>query len=521
MSPPSLEEGYSSPSEFGGVFAVIDDEQAAKHVFFGLYAIQHRGQESAGLTVFTPDGQAVTRKGLGLAGEVFKEKDLLELAGTSALGQVRAADGHNSPLLRAQPLAISTGGHPLALALNGRLTNGRVLKKALMAKGAIIQTETDAELLLHLIVGELVNSEFRSWPEKAPTEKAEILSQALARALNGSRAELRPVGAYALVLAAPGAMLGARDPNGIRPLVLGRLHQGGGHALASETSAFDLVGADYLGEVPAGQIVAVASGGWVKHHRLNQAARPTPCIFELVYFARPDSIVFGRSVYLTRKKMGALLAEECADLAGDLDMAMPFPDSGNYAGLGYCYGCRQAGFSLPGSGVRLEMAMIRNHYVGRTFIQPTQEMREYSVRIKLNPVAEILKDQRVAIVEDSIVRGTTSRGRADILRKLGPISLTMLVASPPVTRPCPYGVARGKLAAQGLEAAEIETRLAEFMGFDRLRFLSRESLIKAAEFKEDEVCWACFGGAYPIPPDDSFNNNAGEGPIAKPAAPEC
>ncbi len=459
------DENSGKPREECGVFAVYGHEEAARVAFFGLFALQHRGQESAGIAA--ADGcQVLERKGMGLALEVFKEDTLSKLPGHLAIGHVRYSTTGSSVISNAQPFLVHHGDEYYALAHNGNLVNAHLLRAGLEESGSIFQSTMDSEVIVHLMAAHLKDG----------------LEQAVVKALT-------PIeGAYSLVMLTRNKVIAARDPRGFRPLALGKLN--GGWVVASETCAFDLVGATYVRDVEPGEIIIIDSKGL---HSLMPfpKVKPAHCIFELIYFARPDSQVFGQNVYLCRKRLGHYLAREYHP---EVDLVMPFPDSGVYAALGYA----------EESGRPFEMGMIRNHYVGRTFIQPTQPMRDFGVRVKLNPVRPLLEGKRVMIVEDSIIRGTTSRNRVKHLREIGVRELHMVVSCPPTTYPCPYGIdfsSKGELiAAQNENAAAI----AEFIGLDSLHYLSLAGMLEATGMPANNFCLACYDGEYPIAPPASM-----------------
>ncbi|MBN2420553.1 MAG: amidophosphoribosyltransferase, partial [Deltaproteobacteria bacterium] len=379
------------PKDECGIFAVFNHEEAAKLTYFGLYAQQHRGQESAGIVV--SDGTCVVEhKAMGLVPDIFNDKILESLKGNIALGHVRYSTTGSSHIANAQPFRIRHAGKCLAIAHNGNLVNVHSIRRELEDNGSIFQTSMDSEIVLHLVTKSL-----REGIEKAMINTMSIIK-----------------GAYSLVLMTEDTLIAVRDPNGFRPLCLGRLN--GGYVIASETCAFDLVQAEYIRDVEPGEILVIKKDG-LKSIKPRKSCRKAHCIFELIYFARPDSNLFGQNVYMFRKKQGELLAKE---FSVDADLVMPFPDSGNYAAIGFA----------QESTIPLEMGVIRNHYIGRTFIQPSQTMRDFGVKIKLNPVKELFKDKRVLIIEDSIIRGTTSRTRIRTLRKIGAKEIHMLVSCP-------------------------------------------------------------------------------------------
>ncbi|HLA28062.1 MAG TPA: amidophosphoribosyltransferase [Syntrophales bacterium] len=453
---------YSTrPREECGICAVYGHEDAARVAFFGLFALQHRGQESAGIAV--ADGcQVLERKGMGLVSEVFREDILPKLPGHLAIGHVRYSTTGSSVISNAQPFLAHHGDEYYALAHNGNLVNAYALRAELENRGSIFQSTMDSEVVVHLLAAHLKNG----------------LEEALVHALG------RIEGAYSIVMLTRERVIAARDPRGFRPLALGQFN--GGWVIASETCAFDLVGATYLRDVEPGEIIIIDDQGLHSIRPFPKLA-PSHCIFELIYFARPDSQVFGRNVYLCRKRLGYHLAREYRP---DVDLVMPFPDSGNYAALGYA----------EESGIPFEMGMIRNHYIGRTFIQPSQAMRNFGVRVKLNPVRPLLKGKKVLIVEDSIIRGTTSRNRVKHLREIGAKELHMAVSCPPTTYPCPYGIDfshKGELIAAQNENV---VGIAEFIGLDSLHYLSIDGMVEATGMEANNFCLACYNGRYPIAP---------------------
>ena len=453
------------PREECGIFAIFGHEEAAKMAYFGLYALQHRGQESAGIV--TSDGKNVQgHKAMGLVPEVFNELILDNLKGDMALGHVRYSTTGSSLLVNAQPFTIHYAGKTLSIAHNGNLVNARQIRTELENKGSIFQTTMDSEIVLHLI--------------------AKAMKEGWEGAMQQTMCQIQ--GAYSMVIMTEDTLIAVRDPNGFRPLCLGRLDSG--YIVASETCAFDLVEAEYIREVEPGEILIINKDG-LKSVQWERVSRKAQCIFELIYFARPDSNVFSQNVYLFRKKQGQLLAEE---FLLKPDFVMPFPDSGNYASIGYA----------QSSGIPFEMGVIRNHYVGRTFIQPSQSMRDFGVKVKLNPVKELLENKRVLIIEDSIIRGTTARTRIKTLRKIGAKEVHMLVSCPPHRFPCHYGIdfsTRGELIAAQKSVEEIR----DFIGLDSLGYLNIDNLVKATDIPREDLCLACFDGNYPVPIDEEFN----------------
>ena len=457
---------YEGPKEACGVFGVYGHEDAAKLTYFGLYALQHRGQESAGIV--TSDGKTVhEHRQMGLVTEAFNEKVLNNLPGNIAIGHVRYSTTGSSVLKNAQPFIVSHAGKTLAIAHNGNLTNARRLKGELEARGSIFQTTIDSEVMVHLIARNMHSG----------------LEEAIVKTVR------KIEGAYACTFMTEDELIAFRDPSGLRPLCLGKLN--GAYVIASETCAFDLIDAKYERDIEPGEIVIINQDGLKSIRTRRHHVRKSFCIFELIYFARPDSSIFGVNVYNVRKKFGEKLAEEYKI---DADFAMPFPDSGNYAAIGYCHK----------SGIPLEMGMIRNHYVGRTFIAPSQSMRDFGVKVKLNPVHGLLEGKKVVIIEDSIIRGTTSKMRIKTLRDSGAKEIHMLVSCPPHRHPCYYGIdfsTKGELLACRNPLDQVK----EYIGVDSLGYLSPEGMVEATGLSKDCFCMACFNGEYPIAPDEEFS----------------
>lgn len=453
-----------------GICGVFGHKDAAKLVYFGLYALQHRGQESAGIAA--GDGQnIVLRKAMGLVPDVFSEQTLQELSGHLASGHVRYSTTGSSSPGNAQPFMVRHRGRTMTIAHNGNLVNARALHERMEEEGSIFQTSMDSEIILHLLARELVDHE---------------MPEAISRAFGQVK------GAYSTLIMTKRRLIAVRDPGGFHPLCLGILDTGA-YVVASETCAFDLIEARYLRDIEPGEVLIISQEGLQSLHPW-QPTRKSFCIFEHVYFARPDSDVFGFNVYAARKRMGAILAQEAKI---DADFVMPFPDSGNYAALGYA----------QESGIPLEFCMIRNHYVGRTFIQPSQSMRDFSVRVKLNPVRELLQGKRVIIVEDSIVRGTTGRSRVQSLRQAGAREIHMAVSCPPTRYGCFYGIdfpSPTKLVASGNTVEGVR----DYLGLDSLHYLSLEGLVAATGLPKDHFCLACFNNDYPVPPDPAFTKEA-------------
>ncbi len=453
------------PKEACGVFGVFGHDDAAKLAYFGLYALQHRGQESAGIVTST--GQAIhEHKGMGLVHEIFNAPILTKLPGRIAIGHVRYSTTGSSVAKNAQPFVASYAGRTLAIGHNGNLTNARRLRDKLEQKGSIFQTTMDSEIIIHLVARNLQGS----------------LEEALPKALSTIE------GAYSCVMMTEDRLIAFRDPNGFRPLCLGMLN--GGYIVASETCALDLIDAQYLRDIEPGEILIIAESG-LESIKPFAPRKHTFCIFEFIYFARPDSNIFGQNVYAVRKRLGKKLAEE---YPLEADFAMPVPDSGNYASIGFC----------QGSHIPMEMGVIRNHYIGRTFIEPAQSMRDFGVKVKLNPVRAILNQKRVVIVEDSIIRGTTSKMRIKTLREAGAKEIHMVVSCPPHRYPCYYGIdfpTKGELIACQHTVEEVKA----FIGLDSLCYLSLSGMLEATGLEEDGFCLACFDGKYPIKPEGKYS----------------
>lgn len=442
-----------------GVFAISGSPMAAELAFMGLYALQHRGQESAGILAIDELGRARVHRGMGLVSEVFDENKLLDLVGSIALGHVRYSTSGGSELRNAQPVVVEYRDGPMALAHNGNITNGRELRQRLSEEGAIFQTDTDSEVVIHLIA--------RSRREKEEQKVDDALSQL--------------AGAFSLVLSIGKTIYAARDSRGFRPLVLGRL--GDAWVVCSETCALDLIGAEYVRDVAPGEVLRIRDGR-IEPLRPLPPEVPAPCLFELVYFARPDSRVWGLSVDRARRAFGRQLAREHP---AEAECVFAVPDSSNSAALGYS----------EESGIPFELALIRNHYVGRTFIYPTQAGRDFRVRVKYNPVAEAIDGKRVVVVDDSLVRGTTSKGLVALLRGAGAREIHFRIASPPIRFPCYYGIdmpTRDELLGAGHSVSEIR----EHLGVDSLGYLSLEGLQQAVE-AAGPFCNACWTGEYVAP----------------------
>ncbi|MBI3333608.1 MAG: amidophosphoribosyltransferase [Candidatus Omnitrophica bacterium] len=444
--------------EFCGLFGVYNHSEASRLTYLGLFSLQHRGEESAGIV--SSDGQSLYKHvGMGLVADVFSEQNLSQLKGKAAIGHTRYSTTGSSLLKNAQPLQVDYSRGSIAIAHNGNLINALVLRDELEAHGSIFQTTIDSEVILHLLAD----------PAYAHFEEA----------LVDTLRQLK--GAFSLLILREDSLIGVRDPNGFRPLCLGTL--GGSHLLTSESCALDLLGAKFVRELEPGEVVIV-NGSGVRSLKPFPPTEPSHCIFEHVYFARPDSVIFGESVNLVRQRLGRRLAREHP---ADADCVIAIPDSGNSAALGY---------SLE-SGIPLEIGMTRNHYVGRTFIQPNQQIRDFQVRVKFNPVRAALAGKRVVVVDDSIVRGTTCKARLKSIRAAGAREIHMRVSCPPIMNPCFYGIdfpTREELIACTHSPEEIR----KFLEVDSLGYLSLEGLLSAVTGNKSHYCTACYSGRYPL-----------------------
>ncbi len=465
---PSPLERPDKPEEACGVFGVYaPGEAVATLAYFGLYALQHRGQESAGIATF--DGTQVhLHKEMGLVSQVFNESILNELPGNLAIGHTRYSTTGTSRVVNAQPAVVETHLGLLALAHNGNLVNTPTLRAELLEKNHNLLTTTDSELIAFAIADEVNNG--KSWLDGAIS------------------AFHRCQGAYSLAIGTPDGMMGTRDPNGIRPLVIGTLPKTKPtdptrYVLSSETCGLDIIGAEYLRDVEPGELVWITEEGLASFHWVTKP-QPKLCIFEMIYFARPDSIMNSESLYSYRMRIGRTLAAE-SPVAADIVIAVP--DSGIPAAIGYS----------QASGIPYAEGLIKNRYVGRTFIQPTQVMRESGIRMKLNPLKDVLAGKRVVIVDDSIVRGTTSRKIVKALRDAGATEVHMRISSPPVTHPCFYGIDtdnQDQLIAATKSVAEIAAQIE----VDSLSYLSWQGMLEATHEDTSHFCSACFTGSYPV-----------------------
>jgi len=441
-----------------GVFGVYGHPEAANLVYLGLYALQHRGQESAGI-VSSNGKSLIAHRGMGLVADIFNNEVLERLEGTSAIGHNRYSTTGSTSLKNCQPLVVEYAHGGLALAHNGNIVNFEELRERLEASGSIFQSSSDSELIIHLIAG----------------SRAADLPACVAEALMQVR------GAYSLALLTEHCLIAVRDPHGFRPLVLGKLNHS--YIVASETCALDLVRAEYIREIEPGEMVLIDDDGVRSFHPFAPAPAKR-CIFEYVYFARPDSFHFSRNVYQVRKMHGRALAKEAP---AEADIVVPVPDSGNAAALGYAEQC----------GLPFEMALVRSHYVGRTFIEPRQSIRHFGVKIKFNPVAELLRDKRIVLIEDSLVRGTTLRKVIPMLRQAGAREVHMRIAAPPTTNSCFYGIDtpnRHELLASSNSVDEIR----RYITADSLAYLSWDGLYSFMGEAREGFCDACFTGNYPV-----------------------
>jgi amidophosphoribosyltransferase len=441
-----------------GVFGIFQHPEAANLTYLGLYALQHRGQESAGIAV--SDGERLRlSRAMGYVPDSFDEATLGALPGSMAIGHVRYSTAGDSSLGNAQPILIDCAHGQIALCHNGNLVNARELRDELVQQGSIFQTSSDTEVILHLYA----------------RSKAGTVEEAIVDSVSRIR------GAFSLALLTKDRLVAVRDPHGFRPLAIGRL--GDSVIVCSETCALDLIGATYVRDVEPGEVLVISRSGW-QSLKPFAPARPSHCVFEHVYFARPDSYVFGESVNEVRTNMGRRLARE-APVEGDV--VVPIPDSGVCAAIGYA----------EASGIPMRMGLIRNHYVGRTFIQPHQAIRHFGVKVKLNPVRSILQDQRVILVDDSIVRGTTSRKIVRMIKAAGAREVHMRISCPPTISPCFYGVdtpRRSELIAATHTLDEIQ----RYLDADSLAYLSLDGMLDAVGRRRDAYCTSCYTGQYPV-----------------------
>ena len=442
-----------------GIFGIYNHSEAANLAYLGLYALQHRGQESAGI-VSSDGGQLYHYRQMGLVAEIFTRDTLKKLPGRNAIGHVRYSTAGSSDIKNAQPFAVDYARGSMSVAHNGNLINASLIRSQLESEGSIFQSTSDTEVIIHLIA----RSKAKTFIERT----IHTLQQ-----LEGS---------YSLIFLTEKELVAARDPKGFRPLVLGALKDS--PVIASETCALDLINAEFVREIEPGEIVVFHEGGMDSYKPFPQT-KHAYCIFEFIYFARPDSFIFDRNVYEVRRSLGAELAKESPV---DADMVVPIPDSGFPATIGYAQTSR----------IPLELGMIRNHYVGRTFIEPEQSIRHFGVKIKLNPVRELLQGKRIVAVDDSIVRATTSRKINKMFRHAGAKEVHVRISCPPITDPCFFGIdtpVKSELIASSHSVKEIQ----KYIAANSLSYLSQEGLRRCVEWAPDNFCYACFTGDYPVP----------------------
>lgn len=450
-----------------GIFGIFNHPDATALTHLGLFALQHRGEESAGITA-AHDGRLVCRKAMGLVSDVFNESVLRELKGTAAIGHVRYSTTGTSNIKNAQPILVDYSRGQVAVAHNGNLTNAQYLRDMLEAHGSIFSSTVDSEIFIHL----MAHPKYQNQQE-------------------GIIGAVRKVqGAYSLVVLTDNSLLGIRDPHGFRPLCIGKL--GEATVLASETCALNLVGATYVRDVEPGEVVIITKSGMKSEFPFkDHSPLMCQCIFEHVYFARPDSTVFGESVALVRERLGAELARLHPV---DADMVIPVPDSGSFAAIGYA----------NESKIPFRSGFTRNHYIGRTFIGPVKSDRAFKVKIKLNPVSEVLKGKRVVVVDDSIVRGNTSKSRVKAIREAGAKEVHLRISCPPHISPCYYGIdfpSREELIAVNYSIEEIK----KFLEVDSLGYLTIDTLLNAvSKHPRDKYCVSCFSDKHPLAPQGGF-----------------
>ncbi|MFA5388819.1 MAG: amidophosphoribosyltransferase [Candidatus Omnitrophota bacterium] len=445
-----------------GVFGVFGHKDAARLTYLGLYALQHRGQESAGIV--TSDGRLIREhKGMGLVSEVFNEEEISKLTGNIAVGHTRYSTTGSSNIKNAQPFLVETLSGHIAVAHNGNLVNAFTLRKKLEKEGAIFQSSMDSEIVIHAIA----HSKKKDFKERIKDGISQL------------------EGAFSMVLLVEDGIIAVRDTRGFRPLSLGKLE--GAYVVASETCAFDLIHAEFVRDIEPGEILFITKKGIRSEYIKDRKPKPSFCIFEYIYFSRPDSNIYGGNVHLARKRQGIELAKEAPC---DADLVIAVPDSGSSSAIGYS----------EQSGIPLDMGMIRNHYIGRTFIQPSQHIRDLSVKVKLNPIKAVVKGKRLVVIEDSIVRGTTSKARMRTLREAGAKEIHMRVSCPPHVSPCYYGIdfpTKEELIASSHTVEEIR----KYIGVDSLAYLSLEGLYKAMPLPKNKFCVSCFTGKYPVLPE--------------------
>jgi len=447
-----------SPREYCGLFGIHNNPNAAQNIFFGLYALQHRGQEAAGIV--TTDGQRTyEQRGMGLVFQIYNEENLGALRGSIGIGHNRYSTTGPPRLTNIQPLLVDCKIGKVALAHNGNLVNALEKREEMEANGSIFATTMDSEVILHLIA--------RSRQTRLESKIIDAVTQVS--------------GAYSLLLMTKDKLMGVRDPLGLRPLCVGRL--GESFILASESCALDIIGAEYVRDVEPGELVVIDERG-ITSIEAEKSTGQAKCIFEFIYFSRPDSIVFGENVDKIRRRLGVVLAK---NHPVEADLVTAVPDSSNTSSLGFA----------QQSGIPFELGLIRNHYVGRTFIQPEQSLRDGDVRVKFNPVKGILKNKRVVVVDDSIVRGSTMRKLVTMLRKTGVKEVHLRICSPPIQFPCFYGIdmpERSELIAATHSVRDIQ----EYLNVDSLEYLTMEDLMSVVDDPEN-FCYACFNGEYQVP----------------------
>lgn len=453
------------PQQGCGVMGIWEHPQAARLVYLGLYALQHRGQESAGI-VSCNSQKYFRHVDMGLVADVFSDINILNrLKGNCAIGHNRYSTTGSTQLVNAQPLLVSSKIGPMAIAHNGNFINSSYQRRDLEEKGSLFQTTTDTEIILHLIA----------------KSNQEAIVDKIQQAFNKIQ------GAYSVVLMAKNKLFAIRDPRGFRPLCLGK--KGNSIIVGSESCAFAILEADYIREVKPGELVMIDENG-ISSYWLSEKVERAACIFEFIYFSRPDSIIFGEKVDKARRKLGKTLAQESPVEA---DIVISVPDSSNTAALGYA----------ENSGIRFEIGLIRNHYIGRTFIHPDQNMRNFNVRIKYNPVQGVLRNKKVVLIEDSIVRGTTLKKLTSLIRDASAKEVHIRVSSPPIRFPCYYGMdfpTKEELIASSFSVEQIR----DFLNVDSLYYLSLQGLLNSVPQERGGYCTACFSGNYPMPCEEKF-----------------
>jgi len=450
-----------------GVVGIFDNPEAANLAYLGLYSLQHRGQESAGI-VASREGKLHLEVGMGKVAEVFNDDRLERLHGHMALGHNRYSTAGDSTLHNAQPCLINYSEGSLALAHNGNLVNAQSIRQELVSKGAIFQSTNDSEVIVHL----MAQAKNESFADRAATALKQVK------------------GAFSLLLMTENEMIAARDPNGFRPLCLGKLDSS--YIVASESCVFDLVEGEFIREIEPGELLLINKDGLTSYFPFKKT-EVKQCVFEHIYFSRPDSFLFNQSVYESRKKMGRALAQE---FPADVDLIVPVPDSGVISALGFS----------EESGIPFEMGLIRNHYVGRTFIEPQSQIRHFGVKVKLNAVKPVLTGKRVAIIDDSIVRGTTSRKIVKMIREAGATEVHVRISSPPILYSCFYGIdtpTRSELLASQHDLEGIR----KFLDADSVHYISIEKLLSVFNDNRKNFCTACFDGNYPVKIEDKESDS--------------